>query len=658
MSEISLSAEQDAILDHPIAHHARILAGPGTGKSFTATLWLGKLHSDGTSFRSKMLTFTRAATKEFASKLEDAGLTDSVGVPATVHSHALSVLMSMSGHGLPEPLRIPDSWEARELVHPHLSLLLKSQGFDEATPRFVREVLEREMAAGWQRLDDSDQSDEVSPQLRTAYLAAWGWHRQVFGYSLLAELSYRAAIALEDMGEDHRPNVDLLLVDEYQDLNAADIKLIAAHAQLGIAVVAIGDDDQSIYSWRRAHPQGIRQFCDDFVPNSDYTLSISRRCGRTILAAATELIQTAPGRPQRPELTAHDGAPEGLFAYVRFKSNKAEARAVARIAASRASAGVSPDDILVLVRSQADKWRGELQESFEAEGLSLASVDWVESAISAPALRLLIALGRLAEDPTDSLAWWGLTQGLTAGVGPTFTQHVLDNLEKNERFGAALLRLRTKAFPGLNPAVAARVSRTIDAAVARTADLNDELQQWRDAYPDEPWSSWFLGEATNVDWRDGLSADPLSAESARLVTLVGPALATDATLAFFLSQLEPLGKELAANEAGGVRLMNYGQSKGLTVNTAIVVGVEDGLVPLGRADDEDEERRLLYVAMTRATHVCVATYTNRRQGPLARSGGGQAQTQRSRCPFFVGLSYGDPEDGDVFLDNLTRVRDA
>lgn len=129
-------------------------------------------------------------------------------------------------------------------MRPHLAHLLKARGHG-ATPTLVRK-LEAEMSAGWETLDTTVVLlTDVDPGLRTAYLGAWDEHREAFGYSLLSELPYRAGNALEDFGEDQPPRVDLLIVDEYQDLNAADIRFIAAHRDLGIAVAAIGDDDQS-----------------------------------------------------------------------------------------------------------------------------------------------------------------------------------------------------------------------------------------------------------------------------------------------------------------------------------------------------------------------------------------------------------------------------
>jgi len=90
----------------------------------------------------------------------------------------------------------------------------------------------------------------------------WNEHRRRFGYVLVSELPYQAGLLLEDVGAER--TLDLMLVDEYQDLNEADIKLIRRTAESGVSVIAIGDDDQSIYSFRMAAPEGIRRFLTEF----------------------------------------------------------------------------------------------------------------------------------------------------------------------------------------------------------------------------------------------------------------------------------------------------------------------------------------------------------------------------------------------------------
>jgi superfamily I DNA/RNA helicase len=327
--DFELSPEQQAIVEHHPGQHARVLAGPGTGKSFTAMVWLGHLVERHDGIRAKLLTFTRAATAEFAEKLRSGGLEGVIDAPQTVHARALSVLVAIRG-------------------------------------------------------------------------------------------------------EDYEPALDLLLVDEYQDLNRADIRFVTELSELGVTIIAIGDDDQSIYGWRHAAPEGIRGFLAAFTTDASYPLTISRRCGSNILDAARELIETAPDRAAKPALSSPDDATDGVFAYIRFRTTDDEANGVARIVAQRVAEGVPAEEILLLARSSVDVWFRVLEPEFEARGLAISSVAWVDDALTEPALRRMIALGRLAENGEDSLAWWALTITLNERVGPAFDAYVQERRTPDE----------------------------------------------------------------------------------------------------------------------------------------------------------------------------------------------------------------------------------
>lgn len=318
---MALNAQQQAIVDHDPSCHARVLAGPGTGKSFTSVQYLERLTKTHPELKVQMLTFTRAAAAEFALKMGDAELSGlGISPPATVHSFALRILAGEPLSNIPRPIRIPDSWETKELVRPDISRLLRRQGYTKATPTVVRH-LEEEMAAGWESLDpERELYSEKDPALGAAYSGTWNEHRWALGYVLIGELPYRAVQTIEDHGLDGI-DLDLLLVDEYQDLNRADLRLIRLAADLAdVTVIGIGDDDQSIYGFRMAAPNGIREFCAEYANSADYPLTESRRCARAILAAAQTLIASHPGRPPKRPLTAVAGAPDGVYACLRFPS--------------------------------------------------------------------------------------------------------------------------------------------------------------------------------------------------------------------------------------------------------------------------------------------------------------------------------------------------
>jgi DNA helicase-2/ATP-dependent DNA helicase PcrA len=268
----------------------------------------------------------------------------------------------------------------------------------------------------------------------------WEHHRQVFGYTLLAELPFQAGKALGDFDLRLDP-VDLLIVDEYQDLNEADIKLIRLLAQKkGIRVLAIGDDDQSIYGFRLAAPPGIRRFGEEFGNCRDYALTISQRCGKNILAAATSLIEAAPSRPRKTSLTPRDGMHDGRYLYLQFSNEVAEVNGVADLIQSRIKEGVPPSEIAVLVRGQADLWAEQLVPALAAYGIAAMNVDWVENVLREDEVRRGLALIRLSLQPEDSLAWWTLLR-TQRGTSEGFIDYIYLSVGSDETFGQTLQRL-------------------------------------------------------------------------------------------------------------------------------------------------------------------------------------------------------------------------
>ena len=627
--------QQRALIDHDPSGHGRVLAGPGTGKSWTAIAMLQRLAETRPEVPVRLLTFTRAATAELAKKFGAVGLPGPP--PTTIHSFALSLLLgSPNEAGLPLPLRIPDSWEAG-LIRSHLAAGLRSRGF--SIDKRKVEKLEREMSARWEALDDSIQLlADVDPELRSAYVGAWGSHRRLFGYSLLAELPYRAGVMIEDYEPVLEP-IGLLVVDEYQDLNEADIRLIRLLAARSVSILAIGDDDQSIYGFRMAAPAGIRRFPTEFGGN-DYPLTVSHRCGANILAAANALIQAAPDRARKQALTPRDPSKRGDYYYARFSTNGTEAAGVADIIEARIAAGVAPSEIAVLVRSQLDVWSNALIPVLEKKGIAAVNLEWVEEALKDPGMRRRIALMRLAVWPGDSLAWWSLIQ-LGKGIANSVISYVCAEAGAGESFADALLRLHPD-YPGA-PTEAS--GRAVARLVSEILSIVGPMQHEGASLDEFGWGGWVLNT---------LDSSELSEPAKRLLLEVGPLVPAELGLSHFLGQLEPLGRDIAT-ASDAVRIMTMTTSKGLTVNTCIVMGVERGIVPHPKVDDIEEERRLLYVAMTRATDVAVLTFATRRTGPTARHGSPNVNRPRGRSPLLDGLPCGQWSPGSEVVEQIRNA---
>ena len=314
MPDYDPTPEQDAILNHPSDRHARVLAGPGTGKSATVVAWITDLLEGDEPPKIRLLTFTRAATAELAEKVSEHP-ESTVERPSTIHSFAIAALLRNPGSAdFPEPLRVADDWEMAEIIRPQLAAMTR------VTPTFVKNKLIPEMAANWESLEENPDPD-VDEAVRNRVLGSWDQHRRVYGYTLLPELPDLFRRALETHDDLEGLDYQLLVVDEYQDLNACDLRVLRLLGDLGTAVVGVGDDEQSIYGFRKAAPEGIRRFPDDYADAGDYPLTISHRCGREIIRWARHVIEGEPERDEdRPRLQAAEGAPDGECALLSYRS--------------------------------------------------------------------------------------------------------------------------------------------------------------------------------------------------------------------------------------------------------------------------------------------------------------------------------------------------
>lgn len=620
--------EQRLILGHDITRHACILAGPGTGKSTTIIALVSQLKEGHPERVIRLLTFTRAANIELASKVEQEGM--QAVESSTVHSFAISVLLRNPGVSrLPEPLRIARDWEWRELIRPDLARRLGVRQ-SEVTR------LKNEMSAEWESLAPED-DPAVSPELRGRFKGVWDEHRQVFGYSLLAELPFRLKGALEGNPNLDIGNLNIIAVYEYQDLNACDIACVRLLRDRGVIVVAIGDDDQSIYRFRKAHPEGIRSFPQDYNAVS-YPLTISHRLGQSILAWANYVIAQDTGRAGKVPVRPSDGNPPGVCAHLVFADQLSEGAGVAGLIQWLGSQEppVPREEILVLARTD------ELCDSIK-EGLHDAGIDYADpkegiTYLNAEANRELILTLQIAVNPSDSVAWWGILTS-TPRIGTAAMNSLYDLAKMNRKqLGVLLLEERANGFATIDP-------RIRDAVATRVTEMLERIDRLE--IPEEGiWGQWIR---ERLDAGELPPADPTLFRCLESIDEEYAQLQLHLTLPKYLNRLEPTLKDIGSHKVNGkVRIMNMGASKGLTVQATIVVGAEDNIIPHELAD-EQEERRLLYVAMTRSTRYLFLTHARRRTGPTARISRPDVRGNRVQCRFLEGGPIRQV-DGKQFLD--------
>jgi DNA helicase-2/ATP-dependent DNA helicase PcrA len=630
-TKIVLTPQQRAVVAHDRRLPARVLAGPGTGKSATLVALVSEILKEKPAPRARLLTFTRAATAELAYKLEDhpAAIAER---PSTIHSFAISVLLRNGSVGnLPRPLRIADDWERREIVR---STLAARAGVG------VRrlDLLLRELAANWESLTKVEEPTVTAAE-RSQFMGAWQEHRAIYGYTLLAELPWALRNALRDHPDLKGVNYNVLLVDEYQDLNACDLDVLKLIAARGCSIIAAGDDEQSIFSLRKAAPEGILRFFEDYPTGVDYPLTITQRCGRSIVDWANFVIVGDPNRDKnRPVLTCATTAPAGEVAFLSFGRDDGEAKGVATMVERLIDReGLDASDILILLRTDHNRmFSRPIRQELARRGIAVSDPDEVKNMMAERANRYFVEVLRLMVNRMDSVAWASLIK-LTDGIGRAFIKHIYDLARDIQAtFGEALLKGYTDDF--------------IDAPSASRAKANallDRVIPWLDYHkppadvPDEGWGRWA------IDLSDANVLPTPTPEFRDLLLELDTVAEAGQALGRFLGQVQPLGEDLASARAAGVRIMSMSRAKGLTVQAAVIAGVENNVIPRPGLD-LGEERRLFYVAMTRARSYLYLTWARRRQGPTARSGKPQVWELRQHSPFLDGGPV-ESTDGPAFI---------
>lgn len=579
-----------------------------------------------------MLTFTRATAGELSKKLATANEGDPVK-PSTIHSFAISVLMQNPGAGdFPKPLRIADDWEKLNVVYPTLGHHI---GVD------VRRLdnLFNEMAAKWERLDE-EQSERVRPEDRARFLGGWLEHRAAFGYTLLSEIPDALRVALRNHPDLAGAHFDLLVVDEFQDLNACDLELLDELRRRGATIVAAGDPDQSIYSWRRAAPEGIDRLHDRYEPLDDYPLTKALRCGGSIIDWAGHVALGDPLRPStRPILRANDEAPPGEVALLSFAGHRAEAKGIAQIARRLIDEeGVPEGEILILLRSD---WRGGFSRPIKEElvelGIAHSAPGIVDQMLSVTDHRRLLAALRIAVEQHDSLAWASLL-AVDPRVSSGFIERIYDKARgSGNTFATTLLASHEDGFGDFQGPSVAAAKEIVNGVLKWIPEVPVDA-------PDSGWTEWIARLPTAVQ------IPSASAELSGMLAEV-EAVASPKTLARFLNLVTPVARDIAQTKSEGVRVMSMAASKGLTVQATIVAALEEDVIPNPRALLQ-EERRLLYVAMTRARRFVFGTWARTRSNQTSRSGRGN--TGRRRHTRFLDGGPVQSQDGNGFIDRRWR----
>ena len=585
-----------------------VLAGAGTGKTRVLTARLGHILATRRAWPSQIVavTFTNKAALEMRARLERLIGQAAEGLwLGTFHSIAARILRRHAEIvGLKPNFTILDADDQLRLV----KQVAAAENIDEKRwpARTILGAIERWKDRGLAPDKVTDPGDLADGRALKIYRQYQDRLQTVnaadFGDLLLHNLTVFQA--RPEIAAEYQERFRYILVDEYQDTNVAQYLWLRLLAQKYKNLCCVGDDDQSIYSWRGAEIGNILRFEKDFPGAQIVRLEQNYRSTPHILAAASALIAKNAGRLGKTLWTT---ANEGERVLLRgLWDGEEEARWVGDEIESLQRKGERLSQIAILVR--AGFQTREFEERFIQMGLAYRVVGGPRF-YERQEIRDALAYLRIVHQPADDFAFERVVNTPRRGIG-TQTLQALHHLARSERISLGDAAARLIATDELKPA----------ARKALGGFLTD-VARWRgliSAMPHTELVQIVLDESGyTAMWRADKSPDaPGRLEN--LKELVG-AMDEFENLAGFLDHVSLVMEN--AEQSGGdmVSLMTLHGAKGLEFDVVFLPGWEEGLFPNQRSLDEhgmkglEEERRLAYVGLTRARRRAYVAYAANRR---------------------------------------------
>jgi DNA helicase-2/ATP-dependent DNA helicase PcrA len=571
-----------------------VVAGAGSGKTRVLTYRIAWLLANGLAQPHEVLavTFTNKAAREMAERVEAlVGGSLRGGFVGTFHRFALQLLRTHPREaGLPPHFAIADEDEQRTLIERVLKKLdVPSSRLSPRAARSRISAAKNAMLTPEQLVSGARGSDErliaevyeaYKNELRTA--GAVDFDDMLLGAVALLE---REQALRKGLASRFR----WILVDEYQDTNLAQAQLVWLLGGIRPNLTAVGDEDQSIYRWRGAEIENILNFEATYPGSRVVTLGRNYRSAEPILQAAAAVIaHNARRRPKR--LSSEVGHGEPVSVYLAADEGD-EARFVAdEIERLRASTSLGEVAVLFRVNAQSRSFEAELVRRAVPYAVVAGTRFWERKEV-----RDALAYLRLLVVPDDVLAFRRAVHVPARGIGQVAMEHI---------------EAAAVAWDVSLPEAARRLPEQL---TPRARVALEEFFHLLEGLRTLAGSSPAVEVVRQLLERSGLAAQYASADEddrarrANLDELVAAAAEAGERgldLGGFLDEVALLTDADVRREGEAVQLSTLHAAKGLEFDVVFLAGMEDGLLPLRREGngetDEEEERRLAYVGMTRA----------------------------------------------------------
>ena len=419
----------------------------------------------------------------------------------------------------------------------------------------------------------------------------------------LLALTYRLLEENPELAKRTSEQYQYIMIDEYQDTNELQFRLLKKLCSTHNNLCVVGDDDQSIYGWRGANVRNILEFHEDFEDTVVVKLEENYRSRASILKVANELIQHNRTRLGKKLLPTREGGDE----VVTLSSNdeSEEARKIAAKISTLINQGVSPKEIAILYRVNA--LSRSLEEGLNRGGIPYKLVGGLRFYDRAE-VKDLISYIRLITNPHDNFSMKRIINKPKRGLGKASVEKIelaaitktqsMYNFIKESSLAELEALVKKKNSQTLKDFVA-NIDKVIEVAEHSTYEFIDVLEETFNLKSIYKNLADEAERIANMDEFYGLFRDFIKQSP-------------DATLDEFLNELT-LQSEQDAVEGESIYIMSIHASKGLEFQHLFIIGLEEGFLPLiGDGSDTEEERRLGYVAFTRAKDTLTLSHVNSR----------------------------------------------
>lgn len=605
-----------------------VIAGAGSGKTRVLTYKIAYLLSQGMKPWSIMaLTFTNKAAREMKErigKLVGNDLAQHLYM-GTFHSIFSRILRAEAERiGFNNNFTIYDESDSRSLI----KAIVKEMGLDDkkykpaAVHAKISMAKNNLMSAAAYDSDaaifEQDKRAQM-PEVGKIFVAYVQRCKQAnaMDFDDLLTLTYQLFREHEDIRHKYAARFDYVLVDEYQDTNHVQMSIVMQLCQEKQRVCAVGDDSQSIYSFRGANIDNILNYQRQFQGTRLFKLEQNYRSTQTIVEAANSLIKH--NRNQIPKDVFSENAKGEKILYKPAYSDKEEAAIVAKdVKRIRREDGCQYSDFAILYRTNAQS--RSFEEEFRKQGIPYRIYGGL-SFYQRKEIKDIIAYFRLVANPDDEEAIKRIINYPARGIGATTVLKIADCAHQNqvsfwevigapERYGLAVTKGTMNKLETFRLLISSFIERaqTTDVyelgdAIIKESGISQDIMSGKDADDlarQENLEEFLSGMSAFVEERR---------EEGRFDELFMQDYLQDVAL---LTDADSDGDK----DEPRVSLMTVHAAKGLEFPTVFVVGLEENIFPspLSAASlrELEEERRLLYVAITRAEKHCILTNAKNR----------------------------------------------